>query len=489
MERKTKTTIGKTAAVLGAIPLLLWAYEYGPDPGYCGVPNENGTCTAAGCHTGKTNDPANKGGVAINFPNGTTYSPGVTQHLTVTISDPAATQTAWGFQLTPRLVSNSATVAGTLTPTDANTLLMCSSSNFFIFETACMTGADTGSSVKCNLHQTVPTCPTTFENQSVPLQYIEHSYNGYRSTMGAGSGIYKLDWTPPATNVGNITFYVAGNAGVGGPPTQNGDHIYATSYTLTPAAAGAPPSITNAQSASGFGPFSSVAPGSWMEVFGSDLAGDTRQWTGSDFNGNNAPTALDGTSVTVGGQSAFVYYISSTQVNVQVPSTVGTGSQPIVVKTGAGTSTASNINVNALEPGLLAPSSFSLNGKQYVVAQFTSDNSFVLPTGALAGYTTRPAKAGDSIVIYGVGFGPAKDSSTNLVIPAGQIATASQLVNPIQMLVGSATANLSYQGLAPGQIGVYQLNFLAPATTPGDQLLTFTQNGTASTQKLYLAMQ
>ncbi|HTX37543.1 MAG TPA: hypothetical protein VME43_21085 [Bryobacteraceae bacterium] len=488
MERKTKITIAKAAVVLGAIPFLLWAYEYGPNPGYCGVPNENGTCTAAGCHTGTTNDPANKGSVVINFPNGMTYTPGVAQQLSVTISDPASTQVAWGFQATPRVASNTATVAGTLTPVDQHTLLMCSEANLVIFQSACMSGADTATpGPPCAQHSATPACPAS----GFPLQYIEHSYQGYLGTMGAGSGTYKFTWTPPATNVGNITFYVAGNAGVGGPPNQNGDHIYATSYTLTPAVSAAAPTITSAQSASAFGAFTSVAPGSWMEIYGSNLASDTRQWQSSDFtnNGTTAPISLDGTSVTIGGQSAFVYYISPTQVNAQVPSNVGTGPQQITVTTAAGTSAAYTITVNATEPGLLAPPSFVVNGKQYVVAQFTADNTYVLPTGAIAGITSRPASPGDSIVIYGVGFGPAM-SSSNGIIPAGQVVQgANQLVDPVPMTVGGVPVNPGYQGLAPTQVGLYQFNLTVPAAASGAQPLTFTQNGTPGTQILYLAMQ
>ncbi|MGO9260012.1 MAG: choice-of-anchor V domain-containing protein [Bryobacteraceae bacterium] len=229
MERRAKITIAKTAVVVGAIPLLLWAYEYGPNPGYCGVPNENGTCTAAGCHAGTTNDPANTGSVTMSFPNGMTYTPGVTQLLTVTISDPATAQRAWGFELTPRVASNTAAMAGTLASFDTNTALMCAQPNLSIFHAVCLPGADPLG--RCQ-QSSAPACPSDY-----PLQYMEHSYTGYLSTMGTGSATYQFTWTPPATNVGNITFYVAGDAGVGNPPTQVGDHVYATAYTLTPLAA------------------------------------------------------------------------------------------------------------------------------------------------------------------------------------------------------------------------------------------------------------
>src|SRR5579864_1760768 len=71
------------------------------------------------------------------------------------------------------------------------------------------------------------------------------------------------------------------------------------------------PTITSVESASGYGGFSSVAPGSWVEIYGSDLAPATREWAGSDFNGNNAPTSLGGVQVFIGGQNAFVEYIAT----------------------------------------------------------------------------------------------------------------------------------------------------------------------------------
>src|ERR1041384_3492655 len=160
MQKQRKLLIAKMAAILAAIPFLIWAHEYGPDAGYTGVPSESGTCASAMCHVGTANNPANTGSVSVAFPNGLTYSPGVKQHLRVTIADP--TQRAWGFQLTMRLASNSATSAGTFTSTDNRTLLMCSSANLFTQQEVDFTA--TGSQV----------CPA-----SMPLQYIEHSMQGY----------------------------------------------------------------------------------------------------------------------------------------------------------------------------------------------------------------------------------------------------------------------------------------------------------------------
>jgi uncharacterized protein (TIGR03437 family) len=148
------------------------------------------------------------------------------------------------------------------------------------------------------------------------------------------------------------------------------------------------------------------------------LATDSRAWATGDFNGNNAPTALDGTSVTIGGQPAYVEYISPGQVNVQVPSTAPTGTQPVVV-------TSWDRMSASRKPSPSAPRrrafglrrQLAVGGNQYVGALFPDFATFVLPPGAFSGFTSQRAQPGDTIILYGIGFGPV---TTNL--PAGQIA-------------------------------------------------------------------
>src|SRR5216110_616439 len=61
--------------------------------------------------------------------------------------------------------------------------------------------------------------------------------------------------------------------------------------------------------ASGFGGFASAAPGSFIEIYGTNLAGTTRGWATDDFTNGNAPTSLDGVTVTVGGKPAYIIYV------------------------------------------------------------------------------------------------------------------------------------------------------------------------------------
>jgi uncharacterized protein (TIGR03437 family) len=238
-------------------------------------------------------------------------------------------------------------------------------------------------------------------------------------------------------------------------------------------------------SAQAFGGFTSIAPGSWIEIYGSNLATTTTGWTTSDFNGVNAPTMLGGTQVTIGGQDAFIDYVSPGQVNAQVPSNVATGLQNLTINTAAGTSAAYPLLINSVEPGLLAPSSFVVDGNQNVAALFSDGATYVLPPGTISGVTSKRAQPGDVITLYGVGFGQVTPN-----IPAGQIVQESNtLALPLQILFGSTPAQTSYSGLAPNAVGLYQFNVTVPNVPASDMTpLTFDLGGEPGTQVLYIAV-
>ena len=95
-------------------------------------------------------------------------------------------------------------------------------------------------------------------------------------------------------------------------------------------------------------------PDRGSKIYGANLATNVRSWTGNDFTngGLTAPTALDGNAVTIGGQPAYLDYISGGQINAQVPSGVGTGQQPLVVTNADGGKATFTVTVNAVKPGL-----------------------------------------------------------------------------------------------------------------------------------------
>jgi uncharacterized protein (TIGR03437 family) len=251
----------------------------------------------------------------------------------------------------------------------------------------------------------------------------------------------------------------------------------------------ATPVIQSAISASSFGAFKSIAPGTWVEIYGNNLATNppARTWGSSDFTGVNAPTQLGGTTttVTIGGQPAFIDYVSPTQVNVQVPSNVPTGLQQVVVTTAGGSSVPDPVQVNAVQPGMLAPLVFQVNGVQYIVALYPDGVTYVLPPGITNAVPTKRANVGDTLIFYGIGFGPVTPS-----IPAGQIAEqTNSLQSPLQVSFGGVPAKVTYYGLTPTYVGLYQFNVVVPSVPASDTVpVTFTVGTTAGTQTMVISV-
>jgi uncharacterized protein (TIGR03437 family) len=259
----------------------------------------------------------------------------------------------------------------------------------------------------------------------------------------------------------------------------------------------APVTITSIDSASAYGGYSYFASGSWLEIKGTNLADPTDprlnnsthsgQWASSDFNGNNAPTNLDGISVSINGKPAYVWYISPTQINVQAPEDSTIGDIAITVSNCKATSSEVMFSRRALAPGLLAPSNYSSGGTQYLVATFQSDGAYVLNTsvGAALGLNSRPAKPGDGIIAYGIGFGDVIPS----VLPGVITQESNAVSNFVSFLFNTIAADTSYAGLAGSFVGLYEFYITVPlGLTNGDYQIKVTQNGVALPQTMYLTV-
>jgi uncharacterized protein (TIGR03437 family) len=253
---------------------------------------------------------------------------------------------------------------------------------------------------------------------------------------------------------------------------------------FTLAAPSGPPVISpgGIVSASAFGGFTSISPGSWIEIYGSDLAPAAGFWSFT----NGVANSVSGISVSVGGKAAFVEYVTPGQIDALVSSDAPTGAVPVTVTNANGTSDNYWLIVNPTEPGLLAPSSFLIGGKQYVAALFPDGQTFALPQNAITGVPSHPATAGDVLTIYGVGFGPVSGGLT-----AGTLVTQqNSLITPIQFTFGATAATLSYSGLAPSLTGLYQFNVVVPKVAANSATeISFTLGGAKSTQTLYIATQ
>lgn len=443
MTRKNQILIAKCVTGVAVLPVVLWAFASGPEPHNTNVPapgNTERTCAQVGCHLGT---PLNGGGgsLTVTASNGTSYVPGQKQTLTIQITDSAAR--VYGFQATARLASNLNQQAGTFTAASGQQVICAQTS---INDT---NGTNRGAA-----------CPT-----DRPLEFIEHTAPGRTGTI-------TVDWTPPSTASGDIAIYVSANAANGNGNADGGDHIYNTSITLTAAAGGSKPAIAagGVINASAFGGVAGVAPGTWLEIYGTNLSTTTGEWTGSSFNGTTAPTTLNGVGVTVAGKAAFIRFVSPGQVNVQAPDGIGTGPVPVVVTNGNGASDAVTVTATDRLPGLLALS----NG---YIAAFNGSTVVGSPS-----FTA--VKPGDQITLYGIGFG-----SVTPTIAAGQIAgSLNSVTNPLTIRVGGTEATAAYKGLGPGFVGLYQFNVTVPNVADGDQAVTIDLGGTTTSQKLQLTV-
>jgi uncharacterized protein (TIGR03437 family) len=222
----------------------------------------------------------------------------------------------------------------------------------------------------------------------------------------------------------------------------------------------------------------------YLEIYGTNLAQTTRTWAGGDFNGVNAPTSLDGVSVTVNGKPAFVYYVSPTQININTPDDTATGPVPIQVKNSLGASNVGNVNRARVSPSLQTVPQFLIGGKQYVVALTPDFLTFIGRPNMLAGVAFIPAKPGSTIALYALGCGPTNPPTQAGVVAAG----AAPLALAYELRIGGVPASVSFAGIVGGSIGLYQFNVLVPNVPAGDQPIELTVDGVSAGQNLTIVI-
>jgi uncharacterized protein (TIGR03437 family) len=224
-----------------------------------------------------------------------------------------------------------------------------------------------------------------------------------------------------------------------------------------------------------------IESGEWVSIYGTNLANSTMTWNG-DF-----PTFLGGTSVTINGQSAYLSFVSSGQINMQVPTDTTTGVVPVVVTTAGGSSTAT------VTLARFAPSFFLQDSKHVAGIIVRSDGSgaygggsydILGPTGTSLGYPTVAAKARDIVELYGTGLGP-----TNPPVSAGQVFFGTApTTNPVGLRIGSSSVVSTFAGLSGA--GVCQINLTVPeGLGTGDVSLVATVGGEQTPRNVVISLQ
>jgi uncharacterized protein (TIGR03437 family) len=207
-----------------------------------------------------------------------------------------------------------------------------------------------------------------------------------------------------------------------------------------------------------------IQPGSWVSIYGTNLGTGVTSWNG-DF-----PTTLAGTSVTINGKKAYMYFVAPNQIDVQAPDDTATGSVPVVVQTPTGTATST------VTLGQFGPAFCVIGGKYVAGIIVRNDGSgtqgggtydFIGPKGNSLGFTTVPVKSGDVVELFGVGFGP-----TDPPIPAGAVLQPGQFGtvlkdNPVNFLINGIPVTPAFVGIT--EAGTFQINLtIPPAVGSGD---------------------
>lgn len=223
---------------------------------------------------------------------------------------------------------------------------------------------------------------------------------------------------------------------------------------------------------------STIAANSWVSIFAGGLSGVTRSWETSDFTNGQLPTELSGVTVTVNGEPAYLSYVSPMQINLLMPTDIAAGPAQIVVTNGLLSSPAVTVTVESV-----APAFFLFSGTKYIAATHSDNVSLTGPPNLISGVTTTPAQIGETVVLYGTGFG-----ATNPPVPNGQlITTAYPLAVTPTVTIGGVAAHVAFAGVtAPG---LYQLNVVVPEGVPaGDAAVVVQVPGGQSQANAFLSI-
>ncbi len=224
-----------------------------------------------------------------------------------------------------------------------------------------------------------------------------------------------------------------------------------------------------------------VAPGSIVAIFGTQLASQLAQ-------ADTVPlaTSLAGVSVTFNGIPAPLQFVSTGQINAQIPLEVNpSGNATVVINNNGNLSAPATVPVAQLAPGVFQ---FNNHAIAVNVADPNSQRYATIsaPSGSIQGLTTFPAQVGDTLFLYATGLGPVTPP-----VATGAAATGVTNTNTAPtVLVGGVSAKVTFSGLAPLFPGVYQVNFVIPSVPSGSSVpLQIQMGGITSPNTTTIAIQ
>ncbi|HTQ55320.1 MAG TPA: IPT/TIG domain-containing protein [Bryobacteraceae bacterium] len=267
---------------------------------------------------------------------------------------------------------------------------------------------------------------------------------------GTGAGGYSGDGGPAVqatiSNPGDVAVDNAGNLYIADSLNSRVRMVNGIAQAATGV------SITSVVSGASFQP--GIVANSWVTLLGANLSGVTDTWSNYIVDGR-LPTTVDGVTVTIGGKAAYLYYVSSSQINLVAPD-IAPGTVEVVVQNSSGTSQAFSAQCSQYGPAF-----FSWPGSQVVATR--QDYTLAVKDGTF-GSPTAPAKPGDVLILWGTGFGPTNPAApTGVQLPGDQTYWTTK---PPSVTIANVSATVYGAALAPGFAGLYQVAIQVPSTLP-----------------------
>jgi uncharacterized protein (TIGR03118 family) len=269
-------------------------------------------------------------------------------------------------------------------------------------------------------------------------------------------GLWSLNFGSGAQSEDPGTLYIT--AGIGGGP--NGDPLESHGLLASIQAA---PAFTAAGIQNGAsyiaGP---IAPNTWTYIKGNGLSATTGTW---QVTGSTLPTQVNGVSVMINGTSVPVSYVSNTQVNFLVPATVAQGPAQIQTTNNGLTSAALAVNADPLAPAFFIEGTNATSDNDYIAAEH-ANGALIGPPATIK--TATPAEPGETVILYGTGFGPP--------LASGEVLAVTPTI-----AIDGIDADVIFAGLVGP--GLYQFNVVVPAgVTRGQDVLVVGLSGNFETQ-------
>ncbi len=216
-------------------------------------------------------------------------------------------------------------------------------------------------------------------------------------------------------------------------------------------------------------------PGSIVSLFGSKLTSAPAITLATIVP---LPTTLAGVSVTVNGVPAPLFAVANVngveQINLQVPwEATGQSAANIVVNRDGTSSASSQVDAITSYPGI-----FTVDGTAGAILHGTTNQLISL---------SDPATTGETIVIYATGVGPVTNPPLS-----GSAAGADPLsltILPPTVTIAGLPATVVFSGLAPGFVGLYQLNVVVPSLSPSGPADVVIQSGGQSSNAAVIQIQ